>query len=151
MFYPIDIPKEYYTPTAEIHQENNISLDFNSGIKIYFDSKGKLFINELEKNNCKIVNEEEIVAFINKNLDVFDNTLSTINKIKNIFNNNKIIVELFENPEEINAKKELFINIVSKIVSKNDEDFKNFYSLEEWFIENIYKHNNKININIIFE
>ncbi len=147
MFYPIDIPKEYYTPTAEIHQESNISLDFNSGIKIYFDSRGKLFINELEKNNCKTVNEEEIVAFINKNLDVFDNTLSTINKIKNIFDNNKIIIELFENPEEINAKKELFINIVLK----NDEDFKNFYSLEEWFIKNIYKHNNKININIIFE
>ncbi len=89
------------------------------------------------------------MILIKKDLSIKNDILLVLEMVLNYFGENqKTSIEPFYDDEETTSG-DIFINVTLKNDSANN--FLKFKKVNDWFIENIYKHRQHLNINLDFE
>ncbi len=92
---------------------------------------------------------QNIKQFLHQNIQLIDLLLEAYQNIKNIFNNEKLVVKFLEDPEIIN-QKQLAIMIHTNLDA--DEAFDKLKELEDnWWLDASYQFNNDLDIHISFD
>lgn len=139
------IPK--YIPT--IQQEIQTDSIFNFSYPCLFEDENEYFLFKLGRKNCKVKNKELLMILIKKDLGIKNDILLVLEMVLNYFGENqKTSIEPFYDDEETTSG-DIFINVTLKNDSANN--FLKFKKVNDWFIENIYKHRQHLNINLDFE
>ena len=153
MFFPyyVDLPK-IYNPIAPIEIVLNPKNSFNFSRTLYFKDIKDLIIFQLENGNCTIKNDGNLSNFIDENPPLFNDICNTLKVIKENFSpDQKTFLELFVDEDDVKNSKynEVFLNIILEDCS--DECISKFNRVNNWFVENIYKFRQKLNINMTFK
>lgn len=146
-----DCPPFYVESKMRYEEEDTQEGFFKRGSLPLYLSRGDLFIMKSEYDQDLIIEDKtQIQRFLNDNEPLLGDISGTIRKMKKFFINHKISLEIFEAPEDNDGESELFISVIS---NDTDRDVISFDELNEWFVENVYKNNERLNlnINIIFE
>ncbi|MCK5320561.1 hypothetical protein KAJ61_04180 [Candidatus Parcubacteria bacterium] len=144
--YSLEPTKIYNPPQIpEIHIEEI----FNFGHYALFDDENDYFFFILERRNCKVLNKKDLTSFFNEKNIVKNDILLILEVIlSNFGDNQKTSIELFIDEDE-EGPEEVFVNIIFK--EDSEENIEKFNRVNNWFIDNIYKYRQFININIDFE
>lgn len=141
-----DCPPSYIESKTRYEEEDTQDNFFKRGGIPRYLSRGDLFIMKSEYDQDLIFeNKSQVKRFLDDNESLSGHISDTIKKMKNLFINHKISLEIFEGPEDNDGEPELFINVIS---NDTDRDIVSFDELNEWFVENVYKNNERLNLNI---
>lgn len=103
----------------------------------------------LQSEKCVIVNKEEIIIFLENNIDIIDYLYEAPAVIREKFGDVKLNLELYFDPEIEGDKGELFLNIETDFnVKKTREKLKEID--KEWLLSRVGEDIGKFNLNIEF-
>lgn len=155
---------ELYNYVKDIFVKEKIKIeDYSSVNKLIefsqYDIRRLLFLLQDYIYNYKIVNDSNVNNFINQslekniNLNLYDSTLSIINKnldtedIYRLYKNEKVLLPLMihenyykkivQNKDDIKTKFNNILNI-SESVSMGDKIETSIYTDQNWFLQNIH-------------
>jgi len=143
----IDFLSGFSTPSSFIDQWKE-EID-KPNVKCSTSSFMESLFSFLQKENCNIVNKEEITDFLNNHIGVIDYLYEASDIIRGKFGEVNLNLELFFDPEVEADGGELFLNIETDFDAKKAHEKLNEID-KEWLFDRVGEDIGKFNLNLEF-
>jgi len=135
------IPSSFFDRWKEEIDKPNVKCSTSSFIESLFSF--------LQKENCNIVNKEEITDFLNNHVGIIDYLYEVPDVVRKKFSEINLNLELSFDPEIEDDEGELFLNIETDFNAKKaHEKLKEID--KEWLLNKVNKNIGKFNLNLEF-
>jgi hypothetical protein len=142
-----NIPRFYQPPViSTCLPGENI---FNFSRSVYYNREDYI-VFELKQKRCEVLDKKDVLKVLEANPAMIKNIFFTLSVINDYFGKDqKTSLDYFVDEEDGGGEGKIFLNIILKDCSA--DNLEKFNKINDWFIDNVYKFNQKFNINLDFE